>query len=90
MILSLSIRRSSAPSSAHTYRLFIVKEHICEKHFLLRTAFSAALRCLQQRNEIMITYSQRVNNFFTASPRTAWIFFPLPLSRPVTVTAKEA
>ncbi|AJX33035.1 Uncharacterised protein [Burkholderia oklahomensis] len=38
----------------------------------------------------MITYSQRVNDFFTASPRTAWIFFPLPLSRPVTVTAKEA
>ncbi|WP_222104733.1 hypothetical protein [Burkholderia thailandensis] len=51
-------------SSAHTYRLFIVKEHICEKTFLLNFAFSAALRCQQQRNEIMITYSQRVNNFF--------------------------
>ncbi|WP_219727588.1 hypothetical protein, partial [Burkholderia humptydooensis] len=55
-------------SSAHTYRLFIVKEHICEKISLLDTAFSAALRCQQQRNEIMITYSQRVNNFFTSAP----------------------
>ncbi|WP_232513588.1 hypothetical protein, partial [Burkholderia humptydooensis] len=36
---------------------------ICEKISPLSTAFSAALRCQQQRNEIMITYSQRVNTF---------------------------
>ncbi|WP_231753700.1 hypothetical protein, partial [Burkholderia sp. MSMB0265] len=72
------------PSSAHTYRLFIVKEHICEKTSLLSAAFSAALRCLQQRNEIMITYSQRVNNFFTTASRSALITFPC--RRPATAS----
>ncbi|WP_223873506.1 hypothetical protein, partial [Burkholderia pseudomallei] len=66
------------PSSAHTYRLFIVKEHIREKIRLLTAPFSAALRCQQQRNEIMITYSQRVNNFFTTASRTAQITAPRP------------
>ncbi|WP_206780249.1 hypothetical protein, partial [Burkholderia pseudomallei] len=50
LILSLAIRKSPAPSSAHTYRLFIVKEHIREKIRLLTAPFSAALRCQQQRN----------------------------------------
>ncbi|WP_236658699.1 hypothetical protein, partial [Burkholderia thailandensis] len=69
-------------SSAHTYRLFIVKEHICEKTFLLNSAFSAALRCQQQRNEIMITYSQHVNNFFTTVSRSVWIIASRSRSQP--------
>ncbi|WP_218165092.1 hypothetical protein, partial [Burkholderia ubonensis] len=32
-------------------------------------SFSAALRCQQQRNEIMNTVSQFVNNFFASSLR---------------------
>ncbi|WP_208449649.1 hypothetical protein, partial [Burkholderia ambifaria] len=36
-------RISSLPSSAHTYRLLIFKEHFCEKPlFLSSAAFSAA------------------------------------------------
>ncbi|WP_208446892.1 hypothetical protein, partial [Burkholderia ambifaria] len=44
LILSLSDPRiSSLPSSAHTYRLLIFKEHFCEKPlFLSSAAFSAA------------------------------------------------
>ncbi|WP_205793837.1 hypothetical protein, partial [Burkholderia sp. Ac-20353] len=40
------------------YRLLIFKERFCEK-----LGFSAALRFQQQRNEIMNTVSQFVNNF---------------------------
>ncbi|MCZ2894709.1 hypothetical protein MTR01_11785, partial [Burkholderia thailandensis] len=76
-------------SSAHTYRLFIVKEHICEKTFLLNSAFSAALRCQQQRNEIMITYSQRVNNFFTTVSRSAWITVSRSRSQPLPTALPE-
>ncbi|WP_208450587.1 hypothetical protein, partial [Burkholderia anthina] len=44
LILSLSDPKiSSRPSSAHTYRLLIFKEHFCEKSvFLSSAAFSAA------------------------------------------------
>ncbi|WP_310674274.1 hypothetical protein, partial [Burkholderia multivorans] len=65
---------------------------------------SAALRCQQQRSEIMNTVSQLVNNFFHYIVATAGFFFlrragalccstppaPLPLSRRVSVSAKEA
>ncbi|MBU9575891.1 hypothetical protein, partial [Burkholderia multivorans] len=62
------------------------------------------LRCQQQRSEIMNTVSQLVNNFFHYIVATAGFFFlrragalccntrptPLPLSRRVSVSAKEA
>ncbi|KWE02347.1 hypothetical protein, partial [Burkholderia ubonensis] len=65
---------------------------------------SAALRCQQQRSEIMNTVSQFVNNFFTNFVATAGFIFlrrpraqtaahhPLhfPLPRRVAVSAKEA
>ncbi|MBU9631508.1 hypothetical protein KTE60_19675, partial [Burkholderia multivorans] len=65
---------------------------------------SAALRCQQQRSEIMNTVSQLVNNFFHYIVATAGFFFlrrqrapqcstlptPLPLPRRVSVSAKEA
>ncbi|MDN8103686.1 hypothetical protein QZN31_25965, partial [Burkholderia multivorans] len=65
---------------------------------------SAALRCQQQRSEIMNTVSQLVNNFFHYIVATAGFFFlrragalccstrptSLPLSRRVSVSAKEA
>ncbi|WP_219847146.1 hypothetical protein, partial [Burkholderia multivorans] len=65
---------------------------------------SAALRCQQQRSEIMNTVSQLVNNFFYYIVATAGFFFlrragalccstpptPLPLPRRVSVSAKEA
>ncbi|MDN7655626.1 hypothetical protein QZM62_19480, partial [Burkholderia multivorans] len=65
---------------------------------------SAALRCQQQRSEIMNTVSQLVNNFFHYIVATAGFFFlrragrshcstpptPLPFSRRVSVSAKEA
>ncbi|MBU9206286.1 hypothetical protein KTD31_33510, partial [Burkholderia multivorans] len=65
---------------------------------------SAALRCQQQRSEIMNTVSQLVNNFFHYIVATAGFFFlrrqraphcstpptPLPLSRRVSVSVKEA
>ncbi|MBR8046846.1 hypothetical protein KDW62_16785, partial [Burkholderia multivorans] len=65
---------------------------------------SAALRCQQQRSEIMNTVSQLVNNFFHYIVATAGFFFlrrpgalhrstrptSLPLSRCVSVSAKEA
>ncbi|WP_232458033.1 hypothetical protein, partial [Burkholderia ubonensis] len=54
-----------------------------------KPSFSAALRCQQQRKEIMNTVSQFVNNFFTNFVATAgFICFPLP--RRVAVSAKEA
>jgi hypothetical protein len=59
LILSLSDPKiSSLPSSAHTYRLLIFKEHFCET-----SCFSAALRFQQQRSEIMNRLSSLVNNF---------------------------
>ncbi|WP_232448168.1 hypothetical protein, partial [Burkholderia ubonensis] len=51
--------------------------------------FSAALRCQQQRSEIMNTVSQFVNNFFTSSLRLRGSS-SLPLPRRVAVSAKEA
>ncbi|WP_232448813.1 hypothetical protein, partial [Burkholderia ubonensis] len=54
-----------------------------------KPSFSAALRCQQQRSEIMNTVSQFVNNFFTSSLRLRGSSaFPLP--RRVAVSAKEA
>ncbi|WP_230942345.1 hypothetical protein, partial [Burkholderia stagnalis] len=38
-------------------------------------SFSAALRCQQQRNEIMNTVSQFVNNFFNYFVATAGFIF---------------
>ncbi|WP_221624884.1 hypothetical protein, partial [Burkholderia sp. Bp8989] len=51
---------SSRPSSAHTYRLLIFKEHFREDP----EAFSAALRFQQQRSEIINRFLKLVNNFF--------------------------
>ncbi|WP_321801996.1 hypothetical protein, partial [Burkholderia sp. BCC1988] len=51
---------SSRPSSAHTYRLLIFKEHFCENP----KVFSAALRFQQQRSEIINRFLKLVNNFF--------------------------
>ncbi|KVL87509.1 hypothetical protein, partial [Burkholderia stagnalis] len=66
-------------------------------------SFSAALRCQQQRNEIMNTVSQFVNNFFNYFVATAGFIFlrrpaalqasdqlRFPLPRCVAVSAKEA
>ncbi|WP_218617170.1 hypothetical protein, partial [Burkholderia ubonensis] len=46
-----------------------------------KPSFSAALRCQQQRREIMNTVSQLVNNFFTNFVATAG-FICLPPSAP--------
>ncbi|WP_221623394.1 hypothetical protein, partial [Burkholderia ubonensis] len=66
------------------------------------SSFSAALRCQQQRSEIVNTVSQFVNNFFTTSLRLRGSSslatqaskdrpnHPLPPSRRVAVSAKEA
>ncbi|WP_321802134.1 hypothetical protein, partial [Burkholderia sp. BCC1988] len=91
---------SSLPSSAHTYRLLIFKEHVCEDP----EVFSAALRFQQQRSEIMNRLFQFVNNFLTASLRRLGFNFQhrrdrydppdstasLLLPRRVSVSAKEA
>ncbi|WP_218166736.1 hypothetical protein, partial [Burkholderia ubonensis] len=54
-----------------------------------KPSFSAALRCQQQRSEIMNTVSPFVNNFFASSLRLRGSSaFPLP--RRVAVSAKEA
>ncbi|WP_221625272.1 hypothetical protein, partial [Burkholderia sp. Bp9090] len=61
LILSPSDPRiSSLPSSAHTYRLLIFKEHFCEDP----EVFSAAPRFQQQRSEIINRFLKLVNNFF--------------------------
>ncbi|WP_185640912.1 hypothetical protein [Burkholderia sp. Bp8984] len=101
LILSLSDPKiSSLPSSAHTYRLLIFKEHFCEDP----EAFSAALRFQQQRSEIMNRFFQFVNNFLTTSLRRLGFNFlhrrgrydppdstaSLLLPRCVSVSAKEA
>jgi hypothetical protein len=58
LILSLSDPKiSPLPSSAHTYRLLIFKEHFCEE---LRVFSSAAFF---SRSEIMNRLSSLVNNF---------------------------
>ncbi|WP_321821647.1 MULTISPECIES: hypothetical protein, partial [unclassified Burkholderia] len=62
------------PSSAHTYRLLIFKEHVCEDP----EAFSAALRFQQQRSEIMNRLFQFVNNFFNYFVATAGVQLPAP------------
>lgn len=62
LILLLSDSKTgSLPSSAHTYRLLIFKEHSAQDLVF------AALRFQQQRSEIMNPVSQLVNNFFTAA-----------------------
>ncbi|WP_232439240.1 hypothetical protein, partial [Burkholderia ubonensis] len=68
-----------------------------------KPSFPAALRCQQQRSEIMNTVSRFVNNFFTSSLRlqgssssalqasnrtSRTTRFPLP--RRIAVSAKEA
>ncbi|WP_232449592.1 hypothetical protein, partial [Burkholderia ubonensis] len=54
-----------------------------------KPSFSAALRCQQQRSEIMNTVSQFVNNFFASSLRLRGSS-SLPLPCRVAVSAKEA
>ncbi|WP_232453772.1 hypothetical protein, partial [Burkholderia ubonensis] len=54
-----------------------------------KPSFPAALRCQQQRSEIMNTVSRFVNNFFTSSLRLRGSS-ALPLPRRVAVSAKEA
>jgi hypothetical protein len=62
LILLLSDSKTgSLPSSAHTYRLLVFKEHSAQDLVF------AALRFQQQRSEIMNPVSQLVNNFFTAA-----------------------
>ncbi|WP_321820596.1 MULTISPECIES: hypothetical protein, partial [unclassified Burkholderia] len=62
------------PSSAHTYRLLIFKEHFCEDP----EAFSAALRFQQQRSgdyEPSFSVRQQLFNYFVA---TAGVQLPAP------------
>ncbi|WP_159936065.1 hypothetical protein [Burkholderia singularis] len=104
ILLLIPAKPGPLPSSAHTYRLFIVKEHFLPSF----PARSAALRCQQQRSEIMNPFSSSVNNFLNISSSQtraplpdslAYRFNSLSSSRPrfllspplsVSVSAKEA
>ncbi|MBU9442143.1 hypothetical protein KTE62_10475, partial [Burkholderia multivorans] len=86
-------------SSAHTYRLLVFKEHVCEQIVLLS---SAALSAAEKRDyEHCFAARQQFFHYIVA---TAGFFFlrwagalccstrptSLPLSRRVSVSAKEA
>ncbi|WP_230938249.1 hypothetical protein, partial [Burkholderia territorii] len=64
-------RISSPPSSAHTYRLLIFKEHFCGK-----PGVSQQRRVFQQqRSEIMNRVSRFVNNFLNCFVATTGFNF---------------
>ncbi|WP_287854741.1 hypothetical protein, partial [Burkholderia sp.] len=100
LILSLSDPRiSSLPSSAHTYRLLIFKEHSARNFvFLSSAAFSAAEKrdyepCFAARQQLFYYFVATAGlNFRTAKAATTrpqQHCFP-SLPRRVSVSAKEA
>ncbi|WP_208448940.1 hypothetical protein, partial [Burkholderia pyrrocinia] len=100
LILSLSDPKiSSLPSSAHTYRLLIFKEHSARNVALLSSAaFSAAEKrdyepCFAARQQLFNCFVATAGSIFVCCsgslpPTPQQHRFPLP--RRVSVSAKEA